>query len=107
MNGPGPSPPTKVDPAGPEHGRQGVSPAPPQKRPSPPPSRGLSRLQHTLGNRGVSRLIQAKLRVSDPEDPHEREADRVADAVMRSLDPSSVAAAGRFGSLTPRVQRMC
>ncbi|WP_423737466.1 eCIS core domain-containing protein [Chitinophaga caseinilytica] len=33
--------------------------------------------------------VQAKLEVSPPDDPHEREADAVADVVMRSADPSA------------------
>jgi len=45
-------------------------------------------LQRTVGNRAVSRLIrsgglQAKLRIGQPGDVYEQEADRVADAVMR------------------------
>ena len=41
-----------------------------------------------LGNRSLSRL-QAKLTVSEPDDPLEREADRVADRVMRASDGTS------------------
>lgn len=46
-----------------------------------------------LGNQGVQRLlragvIQAKLQVSQPNDPYEQEADRVADAVMRTGSPA-------------------
>lgn len=48
-------------------------------------------LRQRLGNEGVRRMmgevtgqpIQAKLSISEPGDAHEREADRVADAVMR------------------------
>jgi len=45
-------------------------------------------LQRTAGNQAVSRLIrsrglQAKLRIGQPGDMYEQEADRVADAVMR------------------------
>jgi hypothetical protein len=45
-------------------------------------------LQRTIGNQAVSRLIrskalQAKLRIGQPGDVYEQEADRVADAVMR------------------------
>ena len=42
----------------------------------------LSHLQKALGNRGLGRFIQAKLEVSQPDDVHEQEADRVADEVM-------------------------
>jgi len=45
-------------------------------------------LRQSLGNRGMQGLlragvIQAKLRVGQPDDSHEREADHVADQVMR------------------------
>ena len=49
-------------------------------------------LHQTLGNQGVQRLlrtraIQAKLRVSQPGDIHEQEADRIAEQVMRMPAP--------------------
>ena len=40
-------------------------------------------LQHAYGNRAVQRLIQCKLSVSQPGDRYEREADRVAEAVVQ------------------------
>lgn len=47
-------------------------------------------MQHTIGNHGLLRRyglpIQAKLKVSDPNDEYEQEADRVAEAVMRIQD---------------------
>src|SRR5262249_326955 len=71
-----------------------------RKSSGPEPS-GAYALRQRLGNQGVQRLmseivghskssaqthspaIQAKLTVSQPGDVHEREADRVAEAVMR------------------------
>jgi len=52
-------------------------------------------LQRTIGNQAVSRLIkskalQAKLRIGQPGDVYEHEADRVADAVMRMPAPQKV-----------------
>ena len=50
----------------------------------------LSALQQTHGNRYVQRVvagIQAKLMVGQPGDIYEQEADRVADAVMRTAEP--------------------
>ncbi len=49
-------------------------------------------LQRTAGNQAVSRLIksealQAKLRIGQPGDVYEQEADRVADVVMRMPKP--------------------
>lgn len=43
----------------------------------------LVALQQSIGNRAVGRLVQAKLEVGRPGDRFEREADRVADQVMR------------------------
>src|SRR5262245_50482352 len=43
-------------------------------------------LHQTIGNHAVGRLVQAKLSVGQPNDPHEREADRVAQSVMRMPD---------------------
>jgi hypothetical protein len=49
-------------------------------------------LQRTAGNQAVSRLmksgaLQAKLRIGQPGDMYEQEADRVAEAVMRMPEP--------------------
>ncbi|MFY9820636.1 MAG: DUF4157 domain-containing protein [Thermoanaerobaculia bacterium] len=58
-----------------------------------------------LLSRGV---IQAKLTVSQPGDPHELEAERVADAVVHAPEPSPVA--GPPSAPTPQpaqVQRLC
>ncbi|KAF5424757.1 hypothetical protein C5S42_12550 [Candidatus Methanomarinus sp.] len=49
-------------------------------------------LQRTVGNQAVSRLmksgaLQVKLRIGQPGDKYEQEADRVADAVMRMPEP--------------------
>lgn len=53
------------------------------------PLHPLFELQRQAGNQAVQgllrgRFIQAKLAVSQPDDPEEREADQVADRVMRS-----------------------
>lgn len=47
----------------------------------------LLRLQQTVGNQAVGRLTQTKLKVGQPGDQCEQEADRVADAVMRIPEP--------------------
>lgn len=49
----------------------------------------ILRLQRTAGNRAVGRMLQTKLKVSKPGDEYEREADRVADQVMRMPDGAS------------------
>ncbi|MCZ7406259.1 MAG: DUF4157 domain-containing protein [Candidatus Methanoperedens sp.] len=63
-------------------------------------------LQRTIGNQAIQRLIksgtiQAKLRIGQPGDVYEQEADRVADAVMRMPQPQAVS------SVTPSIQRAC
>ncbi|MCE8425218.1 MAG: DUF4157 domain-containing protein [Candidatus Methanoperedens sp.] len=61
-------------------------------------------LQRTIGNQAVGKLIksgalQAKLRVGQPNDIYEQEADRVAEQVMRMPDVSK--------AKDIRVQRKC
>ncbi len=51
-------------------------------------------LQRTLGNQGMqralqTRAIQTKLRISEPDDPYEQEADRISERVMRMLAPGA------------------
>ncbi|WON73524.1 DUF4157 domain-containing protein [Nitrosospira sp. Is2] len=55
----------------------------------------LLRLQRTHGNRFVQRVIQAKLEVSHPGDPHEQEADQVADRIMSMPAESTQSVAQR------------
>jgi outer membrane protein OmpA-like peptidoglycan-associated protein len=69
---------------------------------------GISRLQRDVGNRGMHRLlqsgaIQAKLTVGPADDHYEREADRVADEVMRMPDPSRDV----VQRAPVQIQRMC
>lgn len=47
----------------------------------------ILRLQHQVGNRAVTQMLQAKMTVGKPNDTYEHEADRVADNVMRMPDP--------------------
>jgi uncharacterized protein DUF4157 len=75
------------------------------------PAGSILDLQHAAGNRAVGRAVggavaQRKLKVGSSSDPHEREADRVADAVVGS----AAGAAGPASALTasaPTVQRKC
>ncbi|HKQ05869.1 MAG TPA: peptidoglycan-binding protein [Blastocatellia bacterium] len=60
----------------------GARPAPATAAPSSP----LLRLQHRIGNRATGRLLQARLKVSQPGDAFEQEADEVADHVLRMPD---------------------
>lgn len=57
------------------------------------PFPSLLHLQHTLGNQAVQRLarsgmLQAKLKIGQPDDKYEQEADRVAEQVMRMPAPN-------------------
>jgi len=60
----------------------------------PPPqilplaSQNIAFLQRTIGNQAVGRLIQTKLKISQPNDKYEEEADHVAEKVMRMPEPS-------------------
>lgn len=56
--------------------------------PTRAPLHPILQLQRLIGNRAVSQLIQAKLKVSQSGDVFEQEADRIADAVMRMPEPS-------------------
>jgi hypothetical protein len=87
----------------PESGVQTVKPI--QSRP-PGIAASLLQLQQTRGNRYTqqllrSRVIQAKLAVSQPDDKYEREADDIADRVMR-LPEGEIEAAGRDGDIKPQ-----
>ncbi|KAF5424184.1 MAG: protein of unknown function (DUF4157) [Candidatus Methanocomedens sp.] len=61
-------------------------------QPQKSPADRILFLQRTIGNQAVQRLIksgalQAKLRIGQPGDMYEQEADRVADEVMRMPEP--------------------
>lgn len=66
----------------------------------------ILQLQRTAGNQAVQRLIksvalQTKLRIGQPNDIYEQEADRVAEQVMRMPEPQAVSS----GTLS--IQRTC
>ncbi len=52
-----------------------------------PAAHPLLKLQRQFGNRAVTQMVQAKLKIGKPNDVYEQEADRVADTVMRMPDP--------------------
>lgn len=71
----------------------------------------LASLHQTLGNQAVLRSLspsrpplQPKLAVNTPGDPHEQEADRVADQVMRTPEPARPAPNSTAGV---QLQRKC
>ena len=46
-------------------------------------------LQQSIGNQAVGQIVQAKLRVGQPGDKYEQEADRVADEIMQMPEPET------------------
>lgn len=66
-----------------------------QKTPALTPDQQILHLQHTIGNRAVGRLLQAKLQVSQPGDVYEREADHIAERVVTMPDPQTQPVAQR------------
>ena len=85
--------------------------ATPERSPaSTPASSSAPALAQRLGNHYLqrllqSRVLQAKLTVSDPGDPFEQEADRVADQVMRMPDVAAGSASAPASMQTTAVQR--
>src|SRR3954454_2029823 len=72
---------------------------------TPPGAQGVLQLQATAGNQSVIRFLdvaQAKLTVGAVDDPLEHEADRVADAVVRSLRAPSTVGIDHVSRLTVR-----
>ncbi len=77
----------------------------------------ITYLQQMIGNMAVGQFIQAKLKIGQPGDKYEQEADRVADQVMEMPDPKlqrqsvneeeeeTVQAKPLADQITPLVQR--
>jgi len=66
----------------------------------------LLHLQRTIGNQAVQSLIksgtlQTKLKISEPGDKYEQEADRTADAVMQMPEPETINNGGYEHSIHP------
>lgn len=56
----------------------------------------------------ITPAVQAKLKIGEPNDKFEQEADRVADRVMRMPEPQVLESANISGSAPPtRIQRAC
>lgn len=104
--------------------RRPLSPSTIARKSDAPESSGASALRQRVGNQGIQRLlaervesgrssgaaplrsppIQTKLTVSEPGDAYEREADHVADVVMRM--PANEVADMSNPNAIPQVQRM-
>jgi hypothetical protein len=68
----------------------------------------IGELHRAIGNQAVGRLLlQRKLVVNQPGDVYEREADRVADAVMRASQLSASSAVSRAMPAPRALQRAC
>ncbi len=59
-----------------------------------PQQHSLLQLQQQIGNQAVGRMIQAKLTIGQPDNHYEREADQIADKVMRMPESPSLANGG-------------
>jgi len=67
----------------------------------------ILKLQRTIGNRGVGRWLQPKLSVGQPGDQYEKEADLVADEVVRMPEPENRRGLATFDEPQPiRIQRV-
>jgi len=55
--------------------------------------RNMLYLHRTIGNQAVGPFIQAKLKIGQPNDKYEQEADRVAEQMMRMPEPQVVVGA--------------
>jgi Domain of unknown function (DUF4157) len=73
-------------------------------QPMRPPEHPLRSLQRTIGNRAMGSFIQAKLKVSQPGDEYEQEADRIADHVEGMPGPETI---GSSDGSPPSVQTKC
>src|SRR4029434_10107872 len=65
------------------------------------PIEQISFLQRTVGNRGVERLLksgvmQAKLKINEPGDSYEQEADRIAGQVLATPADNGVSGTARI-----------
>lgn len=63
-------------------------------------------LQQTIGNRATGRLIRAKLKVGQPNDQYEQEADRVAEQVTNMPEPAGGRGAATTGGTVQRATAM-
>jgi hypothetical protein len=105
----------------PQHSSQKSS-VPAAKQPARPVARiaekagpnrnGISRAQPQIGNRAMGRLlaplrIQPKLMVAPSNDYFEREADRVADVVVRAPGPTGKLGLGISRMASAPAQRSC
>jgi hypothetical protein len=85
---------------------------PPQRGQTQDPAHAVVSLHGAIGNQAVQRLlrsgaIQAKLAVSQPDDPYEREADRVADQVLQMPEPAVEGTPVQGHGQTSQIQRKC
>ncbi len=85
---------------------------PPQSRQVPDPAHAVLSLHGAIGNQAVQRLlrsggVQPKLAVTQPGDPYEREADRVADQVLQKPEPAVEGKLVQGHGPSPQIQRMC
>ncbi|MFQ5629459.1 MAG: DUF4157 domain-containing protein, partial [bacterium] len=67
----------------------------------------ILQMQQTLGNRAVGRMLQATLKVGQPDDKYEREADRVAQQVVNTpVSSARQNGVASSNSTSPAIQRI-
>ncbi|MGH2396924.1 MAG: eCIS core domain-containing protein, partial [bacterium] len=76
------------------------------------PAQAVLALHGAIGNQAVQRLlrsggVQAKLAVSQPDDPYEREADRVAAQVLQMPESAVEGKSIQHHGLSAQIQRQC
>lgn len=85
-----------------------TSPRRPSKTDSQPVAQSpLHEIQQSFGNRQLGELIQTKLKISQPGDAYEQEADKVADQVMSGpgSDHSASKEVEELSKASPALQR--
>ncbi|HEV2387308.1 MAG TPA: DUF4157 domain-containing protein [Candidatus Acidoferrales bacterium] len=92
-------------------GQDWVAPAPArrgfQPAAAPHPVARIAALQQTFGNQATQRFMQRQPLVSEPGDPLEREADRVAEHVTAGSPPGGVGTASIAAGAPAALQRAC
>jgi len=71
-----------------ESNKESIGNNTPSKRITAYSGQSLYRLQKVIGNQAVLGLLQTNLRISQPYDACEHEADSTAEDIMRMTEPS-------------------
>ena len=86
--------------------RQKRSASRPAHKSNSDPTEKLTALHHAAGNHAIGQLVQAKLKISQPSDPLEKEADRVAEQILQMKVPVTHATNNNGNETTNEPQRI-